>query len=68
MKQRYLELTIRMRDDGFFELDVYEPESGEVKQIEAPFSPDEHPEFDQAIGDEIYSWLRMWTKEKEEKE
>lgn len=68
MKQRYLELTIRMRDDGFFELDVYEPESGEVKQIETPFSPDEHPEFDQAIGDEIYSWLRMWTKEKEEKE
>ena len=48
------------------EVDVYEPESGEVIQMQHPLSFDEHPEFDAAIGNEIYSWLSLWT-EKENK-
>lgn len=57
--ERTLELTIKMGEDGV-SVDVYEPESGECSTIEAPLSFDEHPEFDSAIGNEIYSWLSLW--------
>lgn len=60
--QRELELTIRLNDDDF-EVDVYEPETGMVTQFQHPYSPDEHPEFDKSIGDEIYSWLGLWREE-----
>lgn len=63
--QRTLELTIRLNDDDF-EVDVCDPESGEVAQMQFPYSPDEHPEFDQQIGEEIYSWLSLWADEKED--
>lgn len=65
MVQRTLELTIRINEDSF-EVDVYEPESGEIVQIQHPYSPDEHPEFDKRIGNEIYSWLSLWAEEMEE--
>lgn len=57
--QRLLEITIRVNDDDF-EVDVYEPESGEVAQYQHPYSPEEHPEFNEAIGNEIYSWIGLW--------
>ena len=60
--QKTLELTIRINEDDF-ELDVYEPESGEIAQMQHPLSTDEHPEFDQAIGNEIYSWISLWADE-----
>ena len=58
MKQRILDLTLRV-GDGRIEVDVYDNESGEIKQIDLPFSPDEHPVFDKQLGDEIYSWLSL---------
>lgn len=61
--ERNLELTIRMGENDECEVDVYEPESGECKTIAFPFSPDEHPEFDAAVGNEIYSWLSLWADE-----
>ena len=67
-EQRRLELTIRLRDDGYFDCDVYEPESGEISKIHHPFSPDEHPEFNESIGEEIYSWLKLWADEMEDEE
>ena len=59
--QRMLELTIRLNNDSF-EIDIYEPESGEVIQMQHPLSFDDHPEFDAAIGNEIYSWLSLWIE------
>lgn len=50
-------------DNDHVEIDIYEPESGECSQIDAPLSFDEHPEFDKNIGDEIYSWLSLWADE-----
>ena len=63
--QRNLELTIRLNEDSF-EVDVYEPESGEIAQMQFPYSPDEHPEFNEQIGQEIYSWISLWADQKEE--
>lgn len=62
MTQRNLELTIRMNDDDF-EIDIHEPDTGVTTQLQHPFSFDEHPEFDKAIGAEIYEWLGLWYDE-----
>ena len=62
MEQRTLELTIR-HDTDRFEVDIYDPESGECSQLDFPVSFDEHPEFNQAIGDTIYEWLRRWEED-----
>lgn len=62
--QRTLELTVRLNEEDF-EIDVYEPESGGCKQMQFPFSPDEHPEFNEQIGTEIYSWLSLWYDQKD---
>lgn len=63
--QRELEITVRVNGSDF-EVDVYEPESGEVSQFQFPFSPDGHPEFDAAIGNEIYSWVSLWMESEED--
>ena len=57
-----LSLDIRVNEDDF-EIDIYEPESGECRQLQFPLSLDEHPEFDSAIGNEIYSWISLWLEE-----
>lgn len=58
MTQHSLELTFRI-DGDHAEADVYEPESGDIAQFEFMLSPDEHPEFNDKIGNEIYSWLKL---------
>ena len=63
--QRELEITVRVNGSDF-EVDVYEPESGEVSQFQFPFSPDGHPEFDPDIGNEIYSWVSLWMESEED--
>lgn len=62
--QKHLDLTIRMNENSF-EVDVYEPESGETITLQHPYSFSKHPDFDQAIGNEIYSWLSLWMDERE---
>ena len=62
---KFLDLTIRVLDDEF-EVDVYEPESGELTTMRHPLSFDEHPEFDKAIGEAIYEWLHIWKGEQNE--
>ena len=58
MKQRILDLTLRV-GDGRIEVDVYDNESGAFTRSGLPVSPDEQPEFDKQLGDEIYSWLSL---------
>lgn len=65
MTQHSLELTFRI-DGDHVEADVYEPESGDIAQFEFMLSPDEHPEFNDKIGNEIYSWLKLWADDNKE--
>ena len=65
--ERTLNLTIYLDDyNKNVTVDVREPESGESGRIVTPFSPDEHPEFNERIGNEIYSWITLWADEMEE--
>lgn len=65
--ERTLELTITL-DEENVSCDVYEPESGECTTLKGPLSFDEHPEFNEAIGNEIYSWLSLWSDALKEQE
>lgn len=65
--EKNLDLTISL-DEENVAIDICEPESGERTVIEAPLSFDEHPEFSEAIGNEIYSWLSLWSDELKEME
>lgn len=65
--ERTLELTITL-DEENVSCDVYEPESGECTTLKEPLSFDEHPEFNEAIGNEIYSWLSLWSDALKEQE
>lgn len=62
--KRALDLTIHL-DGNDLEIEIYEPESGETAHMRHPYSPDEHPEFDANIGNEIYSWISLWKDEEE---
>ena len=65
MLSKNLELSIRINEDDF-EVDIYEPESGNIAQLQLPYSPDEHPEFDERIGREINTWVSLWMDELED--
>lgn len=66
--ERTLTVTITTNNGiGTFDVDILEGESGIVDHIsDVPFSPDEHPHFDEAIGNEIYSWVRLMMEEDED--
>lgn len=67
------ELTVQIIVTGYgeperFTTTVYDAESGDLKTIKAPYSPDEHPEFNEEIGNEIYSWVQILADRFEEEE
>lgn len=60
---RTLELSLKVCDDDSLEVDIQEPISGTIDRLLFTYSPDEHPEFDQFIGNQLYDWLKMWNEE-----
>lgn len=57
------------KDIGTFDIDLLESESGIVDHItDVPFSPDEHPEFNEAIGNFFYGWVSIMVDEEEKEE
>lgn len=65
MIDKTLQLTLRLNENGWFDVDIYEPESGSSFQLNYPYCPDEHPEFNEDIGDEVYSWLGIMVEDLE---
>lgn len=64
-----LDITITFSEDRTsFITTVLEPESGLYTEFESPFSPDEHPAFNDDIGNEIYSWLTLWEETEREED
>lgn len=65
MIEKTLQLTLRLNENGWFDVDIYELESGSSFQLNYPYCPDEHPEFNEDIGDEVYSWLGIMVEDLE---
>lgn len=53
--------------DRTFDVIVTDTETGScMSSVDVPFSPDEHPEFDKALGNEIYSWITFMMEDESE--
>lgn len=63
MIERELSISIRITDDGRITTTIVEPQSGLITSLYNEYSPDEHPEFDERLGNEIYSWISLWVDE-----
>lgn len=59
--KKTITLTVTLTIDGeYFDADVLEPESGCNTGIyDVPFNPREHSTFNEAIGNEVYSWVEL---------
>ena len=57
--QRYLNLTIDLRKNGF-EVTMHEPESGETNKLRLPYSREG---IGHGIQDELFSWVSLWAEE-----
>ena len=50
---------------GVIEVQIYDPESGDQIWKDFMYSPDEHPEFNDWVGNELYDWLMFMEEETE---
>lgn len=65
--ERNLDLKIRC-DGETVEVEIFEPVTGLTSRVSNGYSIDEHPEFNADLGDEIYSWVKVWMDLQEEAE
>lgn len=63
-RSRTMTVTLHV-EDGNAVAEFLEGETGEHLSVVLPYSPDEHPEFNEAVGNELYSWLEMLMEEQE---
>lgn len=63
-RSRTLTVTLHV-EDGNAVAEFLEGETGERLSVVVPYSPDEHPEFNEAVGNELYSWLEMLMEEQD---
>lgn len=66
MNKRTLSVDLWIDDDGNAVAEFVDGETGCNARIVVPFSPDEHPEFDNAVGSELHSWLTLMADQREE--
>ena len=59
---RTLEIDIDMDTDGC-RVTVTDNETSDYVSYDVMFEPDEHPEFNEWIGNEIYSWMEFMHEE-----
>ena len=64
-RKRTLTLDLWIEDDNAM-VEILEVETGDHVGIVIPYSPFEHPEFNERIGNELYSWLELMADEAED--
>lgn len=65
--KRTLTLDLWIEDDNAM-VEILEAETGDHVGIVIPYSPDEHPEFNERIGNELYSWLQLLADDIEQED
>lgn len=65
--KKKLEIDIVLTSDNTFDLELYEPESGDFQRISCKDNPDAFTEVHEntAIGNEIRSWVSLLREEHE---
>lgn len=66
MLEKTLEVRLVSIDDNTFAVDVSENESGEFINKLFHYKPYNHPEFNEWISTELYSWVEIMQDERED--
>lgn len=64
--KKKLEIDIVLTSDNTFDLELYEPESGDFKRIKCHYNGNQTETENREITDEIRSWAEMLLEEKED--
>ena len=64
--KKKLEIDIVLTSDNTFDLELYEPESGDFQRIECHYDGEHIEAENNKITDEIRSWAEMLLEEKED--
>ena len=64
--KKKLEIDIVLTSDNTFDLELYEPESGDFQRIECHYDCEHIETENKKITDEIRSWAEMLLEEKED--
>ena len=64
--KKKLEIDIVLTSDNTFDLEFYEPESGDFQRIECHYDGEHIEAENKKITDEIRSWAEMLLEEKED--
>lgn len=49
--------VILSMNDSTVTAEFYEPDTGDSSRVVVPYSPDEHSEFNDRVGNELYWWI-----------
>ena len=60
--------VILSKDEDNVTATFYDPGTGNASKIIAPYSPDEHHEFNERVGNELYWWIDEYVKTHPNKE
>lgn len=63
MREKYLDLSLTVSDSGECFVEIYDPSSGDRASYELSYDETEHPEFNEWIGGEVYSWFEDMVEE-----
>lgn len=64
--KKKLEIDIVLISDNAFDLEIYEPESGDFQRIKCHYNGERVEVENKEITDEIRSWAEMLLEEKED--
>lgn len=63
--EKNIDVTV-MLDGNEITLEFYEPESGDFRKMNFDFGSCKQSEFNEAAGNELYSWVSLMAEEFEE--
>lgn len=63
MSKRKMTIMINVDEEERVYVTIKDKETGYSNTTEVMYSPDEHPDFNDWIGDEIYSWIDIMMGE-----
>lgn len=57
MKEKFLDLYLTVSESGEYTVEIYDPSTCDRSFYVLSYDETEHPEFNEWIGNEIYSWF-----------
>lgn len=63
--EKNIDVTLTLNGDDIM-VEFFEPESGDSIKMNFAFMSERHPEFNEMVGNELYSWITLMADEQKE--